>query len=394
MVCCVCATCCAANGEHVDIAELDYNLPPERIATRPSEPRDSAKLLVCSRSDPNHIEYTTVAALDQYLSAGDVIIRNITRVLPARIAGVRADSGGKVEGLFVEELAPGSWAVMLKSNGTLRASQVINLIDARSLTRSTASVRTAFQIRLIEWVESVWHCDILSTTDAKPIKTSAKIVLEALGATPLPPYILRSRAQQGDVADDALDRAWYQTVFAKPAESASIAAPTAGLHFTDALLNRIQRKAVHIEDVTLDVGAGTFKPIDAATVEAHRMHCETYHVAGTTLAALDAAHRAGHMRLAIGTTTVRCLESVSSPTTTDALQHGVGGATQLFIRPGFTFRRTDALLTNFHLPRSTLLTLVGALFPDGVARVRELYALAIREQYRFYSYGDAMLVLP
>jgi S-adenosylmethionine:tRNA ribosyltransferase-isomerase len=223
------------------------------------------------------------------------------------------------------------------------------------------------------------------------------VVLEALGATPLPPYILRSRAQRGDVAEDALDRAWYQTVFAEAAdhaEGASIAAPTAGLHFTDDLLTRIADRGVTIADVVLDVGAGTFKPIDAQRVEDHDMHSETYHVAGATLAALDAAQRAGRMRLAIGTTAVRSLESVTSPTPVDALEKGAGGATELFIRPGFTFRRTDALLTNFHLPRSTLLTLVGALFPDGVARVRELYALAIREQYRFYSYGDAMLVLP
>lgn len=369
----------------MDVAELDYRLPEELIATRPAEPRDSARMLVCSRSDPNRIEHATVAQLDRYLQAGDVMVRNVTRVVPARIMGVRADSGGKVEGLFVEELKVGSWRVMLKSNGRLREGQVIDLVDARAATGALSD----YSLKLSRRVENEWIVDVLGANSALLV---ARTVLNAIGATPLPPYILRSRAQRGDVADDASDRTWYQTVFAEGAdvaESASIAAPTAGLHFTDELLSRIASRGVTITDVVLEVGAGTFKPIESDTLDAHKMHSERYHVAAATLAALEHARQAQRMRLLVGTTTVRCLESVKACSVNDA-----SGSTELFIRPGFAFQWTDALLTNFHLPRSTLMALVGALFPDGVARVRALYGIAVREKYRFYSYGDAMLVLP
>ena len=376
----------------MDISELDYHLPPELIAMRPAEPRDSARMLVCSRTDPSRIEHTTVARLDQYLSAGDVMVRNVTRVVPARLGGVRTDSGGKVEGLFVEEFAPGSWRVMLKSNGTLRNGQAIALLDARA----ESGTPSGYTLTLAERLDAEWRVDVRGPEGSV---MSARTVLDAIGATPLPPYILRSRAQRGDAPDDAHDRGWYQTVFAQAAEDAagvSIAAPTAGLHFTEALLHRISARGVAIHDVTLDVGIGTFKPIETDTVEAHRMHAERFSVGGQTLAALHHARDAGRMRLLIGTTTVRCLESVemAGEIRLGRIPSDQSGSTELFIRPGFAFQWTDALLTNFHLPRSTLLALVGALFPGGVERVKEIYAAAVRERYRFYSYGDAMLILP
>ncbi|MCA9293260.1 MAG: tRNA preQ1(34) S-adenosylmethionine ribosyltransferase-isomerase QueA [Phycisphaerales bacterium] len=365
-------------------SELDYDLPPELIATRPAEPRDSARMLVCSRSDPTRIEHVTVAALDRYLDPGDVMARNVTRVVPARIAGVRADSSGKVDGLFHVEHAPGEWRVLLKSNGKLRAGQRIDLIDARA-GRENAH-KSAWQLELIEQIEGEWRVRVWGEGDV-----SARTVLAGIGATPLPPYILRARAQRGDAQDDACDRRWYQTLFAEAAEmagSASVAAPTAGLHFTEALLGRIESRGVGVHDVVLEVGVGTFKPIETDTVEAHDMHAEKYWVSGGTLDALRAAKAAGKKRLIVGTTSVRCLESVEVDARGDQ-----EGETRLFIQPGFDFTWTDALLTNFHLPRSTLMALVGALFPAGVERVREIYAEAVRAGYRFYSYGDAMLVL-
>jgi S-adenosylmethionine:tRNA ribosyltransferase-isomerase len=228
-------------------------------------------------------------------------------------------------------------------------------------------------------------------------------LLDRVGATPLPPYILKSRAasagdDEASLADaslaDALDREWYQTVYADPSHAGSVAAPTAGLHFTPELLDRLQRQGVERADVVLHVGAGTFRPIDTDRVEDHAMHAEVYRVDAEQLRRIEDARAADRRVVAVGTTAVRTLESIASPPPASLLQTGAAGETDLFITPGFDFRRVDALITNFHLPRSTLLTLVGALFPEGVPRLLELYRDAIARNYRFYSYGDAMLILP
>ena len=362
--------------------DLEYDLPPGLIATRPAEPRDSARLMVVSRSDPSRIEHARVRDLPGFLRAGDVMVRNASRVLPARLEGVRRDSAGRVGGIFLHEPEPGVWRVMLRSNGKLRAGVVVDLLDPRGERRGVA-------LTLLARDEDAWLARP-STEDAGPV-ADAPSVLARIGATPLPPYILRARREHNLDLDDDLDRAWYQTVYASDAHTGSVAAPTAGLHFTPELLARLESMGVRSADLALHVGAGTFKPVESAHVEEHPIHSEWCEVPAETLRAVDEARAAGARCVAIGTTSARALESVPPG---DA--EGWRGETRLLITPGYAWNRVDALLTNFHLPRSTLLAMVAALFPapDGVQRLLALYNEAVREGYRFYSSGDAMLVLP
>lgn len=371
----------ASTPHPLPTAALDYDLPAELIATRPAEPRDAARLLVVRRG-ADTVEHASIRNLPDYLASGDLMVFNTTAVAPARLLGRRADSGGRVEGLFLSAMHAGRWRVMLRSNGRLRAGQRLELLDQ---DQAVGAVLT-----LIERQDDAWIA-------APDVAEDALAILEQVGRTPLPPYILRARGEQ--TWADALDRTWYQTIYADPAQRQSVAAPTAGLHFTSKLLQRLHEHGVSRAHVVLHVGPGTFKPVEAETLDAHPMHAERYIVSPQTIRAIQAIRSSRERAdgstsprvIAVGTTTVRALESLPHPLPSEPTQI-VDAETRLLIQPGHVFRCVDGLLTNFHLPRSTLLALVGAML--GLDRMKAIYAEAIRERYRFYSYGDAMLILP
>lgn len=367
----------ASKRTDMHVEELDYDLPAERIATRPMEPRDAARMMVVSR-DGELIEHAQVRDLPRFLRAGDGLVFNNTAVCPARLIGRRADTGGRVEGLYLEPADEHRWRCLLKSNGRLRPGQMIELLgpDAHP---------TGDRLELIERDAEVWI--------ARPVSDDpTDVILERSGRTPLPPYILRAREEEKAAAADidAADRAWYQTVYADLARRRSVAAPTAGLHFTDDLLRTLDDEGIRRSQVTLHVGAGTFQPIKTETVEAHAMHTEWFEVSAEALRAIQSIRAAGGRVIAVGTTTVRTLESVPPEQFDDP--RDFAASTNLLIAPPYEFRVVDGLLTNLHLPRSTLLALVGAMI--GLDRLKLLYAEAVRAGYRFYSYGDAMLILP
>jgi len=366
-------------------SRLDYPLPEDLIATHPVEPRDSCRLLVCWRSQPGRIEHRRFRDLPEYLTPEDTLVFNTTSVLPARLRGVRTDSGGSVGGLFLAEREPGVWQVMLRSNGKLRAGQRIALFDQENAARCV--------IELLERHREGW----LVRVDADGL-TSPVEILNMVGGIPLPPYIDRARTEAGTDQEQADDRGWYQTVYADPEQARSVAAPTAGLHFTESLLEDLSRLGCGRADLLLHVGAGTFKPIDVDDLSAHTMHEEFFEIPAAAAGSFTAARERGGRLVMVGTTAVRSAENLTEQNLDRALREGLRGSTDLFITPGYRFRWTDALITNFHLPRSTLLALVGAKLHsesvDGLDRLLEIYRIAIEERYRFFSYGDAMLVLP
>ncbi|MEE2719956.1 MAG: tRNA preQ1(34) S-adenosylmethionine ribosyltransferase-isomerase QueA [Planctomycetota bacterium] len=348
--------------------DLHYELPDELIARTPAEPRDQARLLVYHRSDGT-IDHRRVADLPEYLEAGDLLCTNNSSVVPARIMGCRADTSGRVEGLVLDSSAT-PWTCMLRSNGKLRSGLQLDLTGPDGRTG---------RLRLLDRVGTHWKAEPLDG-----------LLLSTVGYTPLPPYILRARTSDGTTHDDAVDRRDYQTVYRDPDESGSVAAPTAGLHFTRSLLERIRAEGVDHAMVTLHVGAGTFAPITADRLEDHPMHEESWTVSAPTLAALRHCQMEGKGRIvAVGTTTVRVLESL--PDLGIAGPGPLSGRTDLLIAPGWEFSLTDAMLTNFHLPESTLLALVGAFM--GLEELKMIYRKAVESDYRFYSYGDAMLIL-
>jgi S-adenosylmethionine:tRNA ribosyltransferase-isomerase len=363
-------------GGALTTAQLDYELPAERIATRPVEPRDAARLMVVHRSSET-VDHRHVRDLPELLVPGDTLVLNRTAVAPARLIGRRHDSGGRIEGLFLEEAGHAAWLVMLRSNSRLRDGQRIDLEDQAG--------RPVSELELLERRAEHWLVAVRGPGDTASI-------LEAVGRTPLPPYIRRARGD--DEVDDASDRAWYQTVYADQDRCRSVAAPTAGLHFTPGLLAALEKRGIGRLDVVLHVGPGTFKPITAATPAGHVMHRERYEVpAGTVKALRERAGQVPSRRgrlIAVGTTAVRTLESLDDPL--PAADAPISSQTDLLISPPYDFRHVDGLLTNFHLPRSTLLALVAAMV--GLPRLLALYRLAVEREYRFYSYGDAMLILP
>ena len=368
-------------------ADLEFELPPDLIARRPVEPRDACRLLVVSRSDQSRLEHRVFRELPSLLNPGDLLLTNVSRVVPARLAGARADTGARVEGLFVAEPEPGVWTVLLKANTKLVPGHTV-------LLHTRAAEPSPWRLELLARDGDGWRARVRSTLDDPARPFAAPAILARIGATPLPPYILAARkSAPGDYTDD-LDRAWYQTVYADDAQARSIAAPTAGLHFTPELLSTLADRDIRSAPVTLHVGIGTFKPIDTDLVAEHPIHAEHAEVPAPTLADLRAARERGSRIIAVGTTSVRAVESLPHPIPPAVEHHGFIDETRLFIQPGFTPRWTDALITNFHLPRSTLLALVGALFPGGVDRVKAIYREAIAREYRFFSYGDAMLILP
>lgn len=344
------------------LAELQYELPPELIAQRPAEPRDAARLLALHRSS-GRIEHRVFRDIGEYLQPGDCLVLNNTRVIPARFF-CRRQTGGKVEALFVR-VDGDCWRVLLKPSARLKAGEHLTCQNA-----ATRFALMAYHGRG-EW----------AVRPAPPVP--AVEFLERCGQTPLPPYI-RSTTGGRQGAPDAADRERYQTVYAS--QPGAVAAPTAGLHFTPELLDELTRRGVRRTEVTLHVGPGTFTPIEVDDLSQHRMHAEWFQVSATALRIMREARAQGGAIVAIGTTSVRVLESL------DHLDGGdIAGWTDKFIYPSYCFRHVDRLLTNFHLPGSTLLALVMAF--GGVETVRAAYREAVSSRYRFYSYGDTMLVV-
>ncbi|MFP5355527.1 MAG: tRNA preQ1(34) S-adenosylmethionine ribosyltransferase-isomerase QueA [Gemmatimonadota bacterium] len=336
---------------------FDFALPEASIAQSPAAQRDASRLMVVDRAS-GRISHGTFADLVTLVPPGDVLVRNTTRVIRARLLGTR-DSGAPAEVMLLKPLGNHRWEAMVHPGGKLRPGRVVHVapgLDVRILEV------TARRTRIVQ-LEG-------AADDAEAI--------ERHGHIPLPPYIHR--------ADAAGDAERYQTVYAR--EAGSVAAPTAGLHFTPAMLEALGGRGVQLADVVLHVGAGTFKPVEVDDVTQHVMHEEWYQMSAATAGQLNAARSAGARIWAVGTTSVRTLESNADA---HGRFHAAEGETSIFIYPPYTFRAVDHLVTNFHLPRSTLLMLVAAF--AGYELIMDAYRTAVREGYRFYSYGDAMVIL-
>jgi S-adenosylmethionine:tRNA ribosyltransferase-isomerase len=339
---------------------LDYDLPPRLIAQQPPAQRDQSRLLVVNRND-GRLAHHVFAELPDLLDPRDLLVLNDTRVLAARLLGQRQRTGGKWEGLFLRCFADGAWELLCQTRGRLIEGETI-LVEPGAL-RLHLEAKTA---------PGKWRVRPEASEDFVAL-------LSRHGQVPLPPYIRKGRGGPAD-------RERYQTVYAR--QAGAVAAPTAGLHFTPAVFERLRQRGIAWAFVTLHVGLGTFQPIQVDDYTRHPMHAEWGHLAEATVAAINACRQRGGRVVAVGTTTVRVLEMAERvhPGTVAAWS----GETDLFIYPPYQFRGVDALVTNFHLPRSTLLLLVGAF--AGVDLLRQAYWTAIEQEYRFYSYGDAMLV--
>jgi S-adenosylmethionine:tRNA ribosyltransferase-isomerase len=340
-------------------SEFDFDLPDELIAQHPAEPRDRSRLMVVRRGAGTW-EHRTFSDLPDLLAAGDVLVRNNTRVVPARLIGHREATGGKWEGLFLRARPDGTWEVLATTRG--RPSVGEHVVVGRGLRLALEGRGEAGR-----WV-------VRPECDDPPAA-----ILERHGHVPLPPYIRKGR-------EGPSDRLRYQTTYARV--PGAVAAPTAGLHFTEELFARLAARGIACVDATLHVGLGTFRPIEADRVEDHILHAEWAELPAAAADALRACRARGGRVVAVGTTSARVLETSAAA---DGDLRPFSGETALYLRPGHIFRGLDALITNFHLPRSSLLVLVSAL--AGVELTRAAYAEAIRQRYRFYSYGDAMLVL-
>lgn len=337
-------------------SDFDYPLPPDRIAQTPAEPRDSARLLVLHR-DTGQVEHAVFREIGRYLRPGDVLVLNRTRVLPARLYARKVDTGGKVEILLLRREDARTWEALVGGKG-MRVGRRVRLEDG--LEAEVVAVLDGPRRRVCF---------------AEPVEPH----LERIGHMPLPPYIHAPLR----------DPERYQTVFAR--EPGSAAAPTAGLHFTLRLLDALRAQGVRFAEVTLHVGLDTFAPVTEERPEEHKIHTEWCQVTPQAAAVVNQAHRAGGRVVAVGTTAVRTLETAARHAAPGDRIAPWEGPTDLFILPGYPFRAVDALVTNFHLPKSTLIMLVSAF--AGRERILATYELAIREGYRFYSFGDAMLIL-
>jgi S-adenosylmethionine:tRNA ribosyltransferase-isomerase len=348
----------------VELDAFDFELPDELIALRPVRPRSAARLLVARGAETHD---SRVRDLPAWLRPGDILVLNDTRVIPARLTGERrrssADGSGvaRIEATLIRREGPATWTALARPGRRLAPGDRIDFagLTAEVVAREGTEVRLAF--------------------DRSGAALDAAIA--AAGVMPLPHYIAGRRPADAQDLDD------YQTIFAQ--EPGAVAAPTASLHFDDALVARLAARGVLSARVTLHVGAGTFLPVTAERIEAHRMHAEWGEIGSDAAAAMNAARAAGGRLIPVGTTALRLLESAADES---GRVRPFQGETDIFIRPGHRFRATDGLMTNFHLPRSTLFMLVSALM--GLERMQALYAHAVRQRYRFYSYGDASLLLP
>ncbi|MBN2137583.1 MAG: tRNA preQ1(34) S-adenosylmethionine ribosyltransferase-isomerase QueA [Sedimentisphaerales bacterium] len=343
---------------------LDYHLPPELIAQHPKARRSDSRMLVLNRKTGDIID-RQFHQLGDFLSPQDCLILNNTKVVPARFFARRA-TGAKIEGLFLDQTAPVAWSVMLKGTRKLKQGETLDLKDKDKNDCCKAVL-----------LEKLGQGKCLLKIEGEP---DALSLLQRIGFPPLPPYIKRD----DDAALAEEDRQRYQTVYA--AIDGAVAAPTAGLHFTDTLIRKLKHKGIDFAHLTLHVGAGTFKPVTAENLEDHEIHAERFSLDAQNADRINDARNAGKRIIAVGTTSVRTLESLPGPPVSPA-----DGTTRLFITPGYRFKYIDAMITNFHLPRSTLLALVAAF--AGLDKTLAAYRHAIAEKYRFYSYGDAMLII-
>ena len=373
-------------------SDFDYPLPPELIAQTPVEPRDSSRLMVLNRATGNteHRSFTDVL---EYLRPGDLMVFNQSRVIPARLFGKRDDNGGRVELLLLRREAEGVWEALARPGRRLRPGVTVT-ITRPGWERSHPHPNPPSEgERTFGGGAAPLTVEILESrpNGVKAVRLSSETAIEGMGHTPLPPYIRRA-------LDDPVR---YQTVYAR--QPGSAAAPTAGLHFTPELLSRIREAGVETAFVTLHVGLDTFRPVQGEDPTEHHIHTECYSLDAGTADALNRARVEGRRVIAVGTTSVRVLEQAA----TDAAREGrtafepVEGDASIYILPGHSFRAVDAMLTNFHLPRSTLLMLVSALAQHGAGGTEDsgrrmmldAYAEAVRQCYRFYSFGDAMLIV-
>jgi S-adenosylmethionine:tRNA ribosyltransferase-isomerase len=341
---------------HMRVDDFDYELPEELIAQTPIERRDASRLMVLRR-DVQSIEHRSFSELPAFLRSGDALVINDTRVIPARLWG-RRETGGKVELLLLEETAPGVWECLARPGKRANVGERLSFGSGRMTGNVLEKTDYGGRVVSFEAPEGVDR------------------VVDEIGEMPVPHYIKAALR----------DSERYQTVYARTRGSA--AAPTAGLHFTPELLGEVARKGVEIVRITLHVGLGTFRPVKTENVEEHVMHSEHYHVSTEAAEAINRTRCAGGRIVAVGTTTVRTLETVAEPN--GLIQPG-DGWTSIFVYPGYTFRSIDAMVTNFHLPKSTLLMMVSAF--AGREFVLSAYRQAIAERYRFFSFGDAMLIL-
>ena len=346
------------------VLDYDYELPEELIAQTPAKKRSESRLLVLNRTS-GELSHEHFYELPRHMQEGDLLVANNSRVIPARLYGVKEGTGAVIELLLLRPHgSPGVWQALVRPGKRLKPGQTVVFGDGKLNARVMDTLDDG--VRLVEFSE---------------VGESFDQLLEVLGEMPLPPYI----------KEKLDDRERYQTVYAR--EKGSVAAPTAGLHFTPQLLDTIRGKGVDVEFITLHVGLGTFRPVQVDNPQEHHMHEEWYSVSADLFTKIQRVRESGHRVFSVGTTTVRALESAYRKWQSDAAMHAEGvvsGFTDLFIYPGFEFHATDALITNFHLPKSTLLMLISAL--AGRERILEAYRVAVNERYRFFSFGDAMLI--
>jgi S-adenosylmethionine:tRNA ribosyltransferase-isomerase len=363
------------------LSNFDYDLPKDLIAQAPLVERDRARMLVLCRQT-GEIQHRTVRALPELLSPGDLLVLNNTRVLPARLYGVREQTGGKWEGLFLRQARDALWELMCQTRGRLRAGEWMRIDSGDACLRLRLMEKTSEGHWLVAPDVTLSHTRLGSPGESR--LGSPMELLERFGHVPLPPYIRKG-------VDQPVDRERYQTVFAERA--GAVAAPTAGLHFTPELFTRLDQRGIQRAFVTLHVGAGTFRRIEVENIAEHRLHSEWAELPAATAASIAACNAHGGRVVAVGTTTVRTLETVAREPGFGELGKSTSwsGESDLYIYPPFQFQVVGALVTNFHLPRSSLLVLVSAF--AGIDLIRRAYEVAIAERYRFYSYGDAMLIL-
>ena len=336
-------------------SDYRYDLPEELIAQTPILRRDQACLMVLPKTGP--VQHRVFTDIESYLSAGDVLVVNETAVLPARLLGLRETTGAHIEVLLLKQLENDRWETLVRPGRRVKEGEWLSFGNGK--LRAFVESRTEAGGRIVRFAYEGVFLE----------------VLDELGQMPLPPYI----------HEKLEDKSRYQTVYAKTIGSA--AAPTAGLHFTPELLKRLEEKGVVVQKVLLHVGLGTFRPVSVENVQEHTMHSEYYEITQPVVDALGKAKAAGHKVFAVGTTSVRVLETASVSGTLTAQS----GWTDIFIYPGFTFHTVDSIITNFHLPESTLMMLVSAF--AGRERIMEAYRIAVEQRYRFFSFGDAMLLL-
>ncbi len=363
-----------------EIELYDYELPRERIAQEPLATRSDARLMLINRTDGS-INHYHVRDLPEILRSGDTLVLNNSRVIPARLIGYRTRTGGRWQGLFLQcDPQSGIWEVLTKTRGKLEAGETLTIQDrnARDGMQLVVVARTESGNLLVKPQLPEGFVPLESDVDVE--LNSPSDWLDRYGRVPLPPYI-----RDGQMVDADVDN--YQTVFAK--DAGSVAAPTAGLHFTDALLGKIRASGIATTEVTLHVGIGTFRPIQTDRLDEHQMHREWGRIDHSTAEMIRRRRESGGRCVAVGSTSVRVLESAAAAR--EGNLDAWTGLTDLFIRPPYRFAAVDALMTNFHLPRSSLLVLVSAF--AGRELAMEAYRCAIDQEYRFYSYGDAMLVI-